>query len=57
VAIAAYLKRTLGVPNAWLAEALEMGSGFYVSKHVGLTRGPDHPVQELMKRLEVKGKR
>jgi putative transposase len=57
VAIAAYLKRTLGVPNAWLAEALQMGSGFYVSKHVGLARRPDHPVHKLIKRLEVKGKR
>ncbi len=38
VAIAAYLKATTDVPNAWLAQQLEMGSHFYVSKHVGLMR-------------------
>lgn len=38
VAIAAYLKATTDVPNAWLAQQLEMGSHFYVSKHVGMLR-------------------
>lgn len=38
VAIAARLKATTDVPNGWLAEQLDMSSGFYVSKHVGLFR-------------------
>jgi hypothetical protein len=38
VAIARYLKETTDVSNVWLAEQLEMGSHFYVSKHVGLHR-------------------
>jgi putative transposase len=38
VAIAAHLKATTDVPNRWLAEQLDMGSPFYVSKHVGNLR-------------------
>jgi hypothetical protein len=38
VAIAAQLKATTDVSNAWLAEKLTMGSPIYVSKHVGLAR-------------------
>ena len=38
VAIAAKLKATTDVSNAWLAEKLAMGSPIYVSKHVGLAR-------------------
>ncbi|MDO8544828.1 MAG: transposase [Opitutaceae bacterium] len=38
VAVAAHLKATTDVPNGWLAEQLEMGSAFYVSKHVGNLR-------------------
>jgi REP element-mobilizing transposase RayT len=38
VAIAAQLKATTDVSNAWLAEKLAMGSPIYVSKHVGLAR-------------------
>jgi putative transposase len=36
VRIAARMKATTDVSNGWLAEHLAMGSGFYVSKHVGL---------------------
>jgi hypothetical protein len=38
VALAAFMKETNDVSNAWLAERLDMGSAFYVSKHVGLLR-------------------
>jgi putative transposase len=38
VAIAAQLKATTDVTNAWLAEKLSMGSPIYVSKHIGLAR-------------------
>jgi len=38
VSIAAQLKATTDVSNAWLAEKLDMGSPIYVSKHVGLAR-------------------
>jgi len=38
VAIAAQLKATTDVTNAWLTEKLAMGSPIYVSKHVGLAR-------------------
>jgi putative transposase len=38
VVIAAQLKATTDVSNAWLAEKLAMGSPIYVSKHVGLAR-------------------
>ena len=38
VSIAAQLKATTDVSNAWLAEKLAMGSPIYVSKHVGLAR-------------------
>lgn len=33
-----------------------MGSAFYVSKHVGLARNPNHPARELQSKLKVKGK-
>lgn len=32
------MKAETDVSNAWLAERLDMGTGFYVSKHVGLAR-------------------
>jgi hypothetical protein len=38
VALAAFMKETTDVSNAWLAERLDKGSAFYVSKHVGLLR-------------------
>jgi REP element-mobilizing transposase RayT len=38
VAIAAQLKATTDVSNAWLAEKLAMGSPIYVSKQVGLAQ-------------------
>ena len=57
VALAAHLKKTTDVKNDWLSEQLEMGSGFYVSKHVGLLRrGANPAAQALLTHLEVKGK-
>jgi len=57
VAIAAYLKATTDVSNPWLATQLDMGSPFYVSKHVGrLKLGIHGDAQRLFWRLEVKGK-
>jgi len=57
VAVAAHLKATTDVSNAWLAEKLIMGSGFYVSKHVGLARkNPKSPAAQLATALQ-KGKR
>jgi putative transposase len=57
VAIAVEMKRRLPVLNGWLAEQLQMGSGMYVSKHVGLARHPAHPSRKWLKQLEmVKGK-
>lgn len=57
VAIAVEMKRRLPVSNGWLAEQLQMGSGTYVSKQVGLARHADHPSREWLRRLEkVKGK-
>lgn len=38
VQLALQLKMTTEATNAWLAEQLEMGTGFYVSKHIGLAR-------------------
>lgn len=58
VALASHLKATTDVSNAWLAEKLDMGSPFYVSKHVGLARkNPKSPAGGLVTLLEkVKGK-
>jgi REP element-mobilizing transposase RayT len=57
VAIAAYLKATTDVSNPWLATQLNMGSPFYVSKHVGrLRHGINPEAHRLLQRLEVKGK-
>jgi putative transposase len=57
VAIAVEMKRRLPVSNGWLAEQLQMGSGIYVSKHVGLARHLAHPSRKWLKQLEkVKGK-
>jgi hypothetical protein len=54
VAIAAYLKETSDVSNAWLAEKLDTCSSIYVSKHVGLVRGmADHPAAEWLERLRA----
>ncbi len=38
VQLAMRLKETTDVTNNWLAQRLTMGSGFYVSKHVGLAK-------------------
>jgi hypothetical protein len=58
VALAAHLKATTDVPNGWLAEHLDMGSPFYVSKHVGHLRKRTNGEAEnwLRKLREVKGK-
>ena len=57
VAIAAHLRETMGVPNGWLADHLQMESPGYVSKQVGLARNPNHPARKLAGKLKVKGKR
>lgn len=38
VQIALQMRATSDVSNGWLAAQLDMGSGFYVSKHIGLAR-------------------
>lgn len=38
VRVARRMKDTTDVTNDWLARQLDMGTGFYVSKHVGLAR-------------------
>jgi len=38
VKLAAQMKATTDASNGWLATQLDMGSGFYVSKHIGLAR-------------------
>lgn len=56
--MAAQLKRTLGVPNGWIAERLNMGSAIDVRKHVGMARR-GHPAQKYLHRIQtqkVKGK-
>ena len=51
--MAAFLKATTDVPNPWLAEELEMGSDFYVSKHVGqLRKNPEHPPRRVLQQIE-----
>ncbi len=55
VAVAAHLKATTDVPNGWLAAQLDMGSPFYVSKHVGnFRRKANEETAEWLKK--VKGK-
>lgn len=57
VALAFHMKQHTSVSNGWLAEQLGMGSGVYVSKHVGLARGAGHPAQKLIPIFKkVKGK-
>jgi len=58
VVIAAHLKATTDGSNSWLAGQLDMGSPFYVSKHVGLLRREIHVSQgrQLQQLLEVNGK-
>jgi hypothetical protein len=57
VALARHLKETTDVSNGWLAEQLDMGSPFYVSKHVGrLQRTTGTEAHRLHSRLKVKGK-
>jgi len=41
VKLARQMKDTTDVSNGWLAQRLDMGSGFYVSKHVGLLKRAD----------------
>jgi len=38
VTLALQMKATTDASNGWLAAQLDMGSGFYLSKHVGLAR-------------------
>lgn len=57
VAVAWVMKQHTSVSNGWLAEQLGMGSGVYVSKHVGLARAAGHPAEDLISKLKkVKGK-
>jgi putative transposase len=57
LAVAAHLKATTDVPNPWLAEKLEMGSGFYVSKHVGhLRKNPEHPAHRILQQIKTAAK-
>jgi len=57
VALACVMKDCTSASNGWLAEQLGMGSGIYVSKHVGLARDPSHPVRQLVEHLKkVNGK-
>ncbi|MGH8018049.1 MAG: transposase [Opitutaceae bacterium] len=56
VAVACHLKGSTDVPNAWLAEQLDMGSGTYVSKHVGLARAAEHPSSPLVAMITAKAK-
>lgn len=52
VAVAAHLRATTDVPNAWLADELGMSSPIYVSKHVGrLRRAQRGEATELLMRL------
>ena len=58
VALSYVMKERSSANNSWLAEQLDMGSGVYVSKHVGLARSTDkHPAHELIQKLrKVNGK-
>ncbi|HEU5077668.1 MAG TPA: transposase [Opitutaceae bacterium] len=57
VAVAAHLRETTDVSNSWLAEQLDMGSGIYVSKHIGLLKKHAGQATELKKRIvKVKSK-
>lgn len=57
VAVAAHLKATTDVSNGWLAERLDMGSPFYVSKHIGLyQRGTGGAQKRRLELQKVKGK-
>jgi len=58
VAVAARMRQISDAPNHWLAAKLGMGTGIYVSKHVGLMRrDPKHLAHSFMKSLaKVKGK-
>lgn len=54
VALAAHLKDTTDVTNDWLASKLKMGSGSYVSKHVGIARSKKTPASALLVKLAHK---
>jgi putative transposase len=58
IAVAKWMKSSSNVTNGWLADRLGMGTGVYVSKHVGLYAAGNHPdVEPWMNRLKkVKGK-
>jgi REP element-mobilizing transposase RayT len=43
IALAKWMKSCSNVTNGWLAERLDMGTGVYVSKHVGLFNAGKHP--------------
>ena len=52
VAVAARMRQISDAPNHWLAAKLGMGTGIYVSKHVGLMRrDPKHLAHSFMKSL------
>ena len=38
VKLAAQMKAATDASNGWLAAQLDMGSGFYVSKHIGIAQ-------------------
>ncbi len=38
IGLAQHMKNSTDAPNDWLARCLGMGSGFYLSKHIGLAR-------------------
>ncbi len=52
------MKSSSNVTNGWLADRLGMGTGVYISKHVGLYSAGNHPdVEPWMNRLKkVRGK-
>jgi putative transposase len=58
IAVAKWMKSSSNVTNGWLADRLGMGTGVYLSKHVGLYNSGNHPdVEPWMIRLKkVKGK-
>ena len=58
IAVAKWMKSSSNVTNGWLADRLGMGTGVYLSKHVGLSKAGRHPeVEQWVKRLrKVNGK-
>ena len=56
VAVATHLMTTTDVRNGWQVERLDMRSGVYVSKHVGLARRVRDDVARLREIVERKTK-